>query len=722
MRGILRFLFRSSISTEDRIRQINRRRSELANVSDEALKEAANRSKDLLETIAVTAVIAARVLGLVMFDVQLQGALALADGKIAEMQTGEGKTLAAVPTLAWHAKPGKGVHIMTANDYLARRDANWMGPIYRFLGLSVGCIQQGMISDERKRAYACDVTYGTANEIGFDYLRDQLALHRDDQVHRSFAVALVDEADSILIDEARMPLVIAGDQDEAESLAYRVDVLTRHFVRAVHYTVDENERNVVLADAGIRAVEKTFRCRNLFDDENLTLHVAVQDSLHAHALLRRDVDYIVKNGVVESIDEFKGRIVQNRRWPAGLHTAIEAKEGVAPKKEGRVLGSVTLQNLMALYPVVCGMTGTAATQAGEFREVYGLDVEVIPTNRPMIRADHPDVVFRTRREKEAAVIEEIRKVHETGQPILVGTASVEESEALSRRLHGIPHQVLNARNDEEEAGIVARAGERGAVTISTNMAGRGTDIRPGNGVPALGGLYVIGTNRHESRRIDNQLRGRAGRQGDPGSSRFYVSYEDPLLVKYGIDNPALQHDPESIQRLIEGQTLDIRLFLTKYERATEGRRLAICERRQEILEDATPSLPELERAVRLTTIDDLWCEYLSALAELRGGVQWVALAGGGRDPLQNFWRFGGFDPFREYIKRVDALFDELLAAIDRETASRLENAQVAGIEHSRRGATWTYITTDQPFGTWMQSALRDYLKRRTTAGMEEKDD
>jgi preprotein translocase subunit SecA len=644
----------------------------------------------------------------------LQGALALADGKIAEMQTGEGKTLAAVPTVAWHAMQGKGVHIMTANDYLARRDANWMGPIYRFLGLSVGCIQQEMISEERKRAYACDVTYGTANEIGFDYLRDQLALHRDDQVHRPFAVALVDEADSILIDEARMPLVIAGDQDEAESLAYRVDALTRHFVRSVHYTVDENERNVVLTDAGIRAVEKTFRCRNLFDDENLTLHAAVQDSLHAHALLHRDVDYIVKNGVVDSIDEFKGRIVQDRRWPAGLHTAIEAKEGVAPKKEGRVLGSVTLQNLMALYPVVCGMTGTAATQAGEFREVYGLDVEVIPTNRPMIRADHPDVVFRTRRDKEEAVIEEIRNVHETGQPILVGTASVEESEALSRRLHGIPHQVLNARNDEEEAGIVARAGERGAVTISTNMAGRGTDIRLGNGVPALGGLYVIGTNRHESRRIDNQLRGRAGRQGDPGSSRFFVSYEDPLLVKYSIDNPALQHDPESIQRLIEGQTLDIRLFLTKYERATEGRRLAICERRQEILEGATSSMPELERAVRLTTIDELWCEYLSALAELRGGVQWVALAGGGRDPLQNFWRFGGFDPFREYIKRVDALFDELVAAIDNETASRLENAQVAGIEHSRRGATWTYITTDQPFGTWMQSALRDYLKRRTT--------
>jgi len=714
MRGIWRFLFPRSISTEDRVRRINRRRTELAGISDEALRDAGRRSRDLLETIAVTAVIAARVLGLVMFDVQLQGALALADGKIAEMQTGEGKTLAAVPAIAWYAKQERGVHVMTANDYLARRDAQWMGPIYQFLGLSTGCIQQGMHSEERKRAYACDVTYATANEIGFDYLRDQLALYPKDQVHRPFAVALVDEADSILIDEARAPLVIAGDQDEVQ-IAYRVDAVTRHFLRSLHYTLDENERNVVLTDAGIRAVEEAFGCGNLFDEENLGLHAAIQDSLHAHALLHRDVDYLVKNGAIESIDEFKGRIVENRRWPAGLHTAIEAKEGVATKKQGCVLGSVTLQNLIALYPAVCGMTGTAATQAEEFRAVYGLDVEVIPTNRPMIRVDHPDVVFRTRQEKEVAVSEEISNVNRTGRPILVGTASVEESERLSRQLQEIPHQVLNARNDEEEAAIVARAGERGAITISTNMAGRGTDIKLGDGVRELGGLYVIGTNRHESRRIDNQLRGRAGRQGDPGSSRFFVSLEDPLLVKYGVENPRYQHDPESIQRLIEGQQLDIRLFLTKYERVTEGRRLAIQERRQKTLDGTISCATERERLMKLTTLDDLWFEYLSALAELRSGVQWVSLAGGRRDPLQDFWRFGGFDPFREYIKRVDTLFEELLKEIDAETAKRLESGEVISTLLSRRGATWTYITTDQPFGTWVQSALRDFLKRRTLA-------
>jgi len=651
-----------------------------------------------------------------MFDVQLQGAVALAEGKIAEMQTGEGKTLAAVPAVVWFAKQGQGVHVMTANDYLARRDAQWMGPIYRFLGLSVGCIQQGVNSDERRQAYACDVTYGTANEMGFDYLRDQLALHQKEQVHRAFSVALVDEADSILIDEARLPLVIAGDEDQAASLAYHVDKLTRRFQRNVHYSVDENERNVGLTDEGVRSVETAFECSNLFDDENLALHAAVQDSLHAHALLHRDVDYIVKNGAIESVDEFKGRIIEERRWPAGLHTAIEAKEGVQPKKQGRVLGSVTLQNLMTLYPTVCGMTGTAATQTEEFRGVYGLDVEVIPTNRPMIRVDYPDVVFQTRLDKENAVILQIRKAHKSGQPILLGTASVEESERLSRRLRDLPHEVLNARHDEREAAMVARAGERGAITISTNMAGRGTDIKLGEGVADLGGLYVIGTNRHENRRIDNQLRGRAGRQGDPGCTRFFVSFEDPLLVRYGIDNPAYGQDPERVQRIVEGQQLDIRLFLTNYERVTEGRRLAIRQRRQKILDGTTPCASESERLVRLTTIDELWCEYLSALAEIRSGVQWVSLAGGGRDPLQDFWRFGGFDPFREYIKQVAALFEQLLSAIDTETAARLNHSEITATEPSRRGTTWTYITTDQPFGTSVQSALREYLKRRMTAG------
>jgi preprotein translocase subunit SecA len=600
---------------------------------------------------------------------------------------------------------------MTANDYLARRDAEWMGGIYKYLGLTVGCIQQDMTSDQRKRAYACDITYGTANEAGFDYLRDQLALFPKDQVHRNFYAVLIDEADSILIDEARVPLVIAGDEKPSLSLAYRVDEVTRHFRRYSHFTVDDGGRNIGLTDAGISAVESAFDCGNLFEPENFELHTAVQDSIHAHALLRRDVDYLVKNDAIESVDEFKGRIIQDRRWPGGLHTAIEAKEGVASKKQGRVLGSITLQNLIALYPMACGMTGTAATQASEFRKIYDLEVEVIPTNRPMIRVDHPDAVFPTMMEKEQALVEEIRNVHETGQPILVGTASVEESERLSSRLDGIPHQVLNARNDEVEAAIVRRAGERNALTISTNMAGRGTDIQLGPGAAEVGGLYVIGTNRHESVRIDNQLRGRAGRQGDPGCTRFFVSYQDQLLLKYGI-NDETRSTPAEIQRRIEGQLLDIRQFLNKYERVAEGQRMAIQMRRQDLLDGSTPCKSELERLASLITVDDLWAEYLSALAEIRSGVQWVSLSGGARDPVQSFFRFGGFDAFREYLKKIHALFQELLVALDEETPLRLANMELNGIDPAQRGSTWTYVTTDQPFATWIARALRDLLRKK----------
>jgi len=703
-------LFRP-VSVEKQIQTINARRHALAGADDATIKAAAKQSRSLTETVAVTAVVAERVLGLRMFDVQLQGALALAKGRIAEMQTGEGKTLAAVPAIVWYASQGNGVHVMTANDYLARRDAEWMGGIHKYLGLTVGCIQQDMTSDQRKRAYACDVTYGTANEVGFDYLRDQLALFPKDQVHRNFYAALIDEADSILIDEARVPLVIAGDEKPSLSLAYRVDEVTRHFRRSAHFTVDEAGRNIGLTDAGIRAVETAFGCGNLFEPDNLELHAAVQDSIHAHSLLRRDVDYLVKNGAIESVDEFKGRIIQDRRWPGGLHTAIEAKEGVAPKKQGRVLGSITLQNLIALYPMVCGMTGTAATQAREFRQTYDLDVEVIPTNRPMIRIDHPDAVFPTMQEKENALVEEIRNVHRTGQPILVGTHSVEESERLSSRLSGIPHQVLNARNDEVEAAIVQRAGESAAVTISTNMAGRGTDIRLGVGVAELGGLYVIGTNRHESVRIDNQLRGRAGRQGDPGSSRFFVSYHDELLVKYGIHDDT-HSTPVEVQRRIEGQLIDIRHFLNKYERVAEGQRMAIHMRRQDILDGVTSCDSELERLASLITIDDLWAEYLSALAEIRSGVHWVSLSGGARDPIQSFLKFGGFDAFREYLKKIHELFKELVVAIDEEIPLRLEKMEVNGIDPTQRGSTWTYVTTDQPFTNWVAKALRELLRKK----------
>jgi preprotein translocase subunit SecA len=686
MREFLRSFFTRAHSKQSDVESIKQLRDQLASAGNEDLKTRWDQCHDLLEAVAIVALVAARVLDFTLFDVQLQGALAMAHGKIAEMQTGEGKTLAATPAVAWQAKQYGRVHILTANDYLARRDAEWMGGIYKFLGLTVGYIQQSMTPEERQRAYACHIVYATPNEVGFDYLRDQRVLYPEQQVHQPFAAALVDEADSILIDEARIPLVIAGDSGDTESLAYRVDVVTRHFRRGWHFNVDEYARNIALTDAGIAAIESAFRCRNLFEEHNLQLLTAVQDSVHAHSLLRRDIDYLVKDGVIESVDELKGRIVLNRRWPAGLHTAIEAKEQVMPKKQGRILGSISLQNLISMYPRVSGMTGTAATQAAEFKKIYNLDVEVIPTNRPVVRIDHPDRLFKTRHAKESAIIEEIHKVHAAGQPMLVGTASVQESERLSAQLHGIPHDVLNARHDEVEAEIVARAGQRGAVTISTNMAGRGTDIRLGPGVAELGGLYVIGTNRHESRRIDNQLRGRSGRQGDPGCSRFFVSFEDDLMVRYGISDPRLNRTPEEIQRVVEGQHIEIRKFLHKYETFLDDLRKIVQERRQNLLTGATPSGSELERLVSLTTIDDLWSEYLGELTNLRAGLHWFELGGG--------------DPFREFIDCVHDLFEDLKEKIDEEIPLRLAAAETSGIDPSRRGATWTYLVTDQPFGHW----------------------
>jgi preprotein translocase subunit SecA len=684
MRRFLQSLFSGPTSTEkSQIDLINDRRAELTNWNDQELKACARQARCLLELIAVTAVVAARLLGLGMFNVQLQGALALASGKIAEMQTGEGKTLAAVPAIAWYAKQRQGVHVMTVNDYLARRDAGWMRGIYEFLGLSVGCIQQNMAKEERQHAYQCDVTYATANEVGFDYLRDQLALFPSDQVHRPFAAAVIDEADSLLIDEARVPLVIAGGESAQNALPNMVDRLIRTFLLGHHYTVDEYGRNVALTEAGIQAVESEFACDNLFVEENVALLVAVQDSLHAHALLRRSVDYLVKDGVVESVDEFKGRIVPDRRWPAGLHTAIEAKEGVAFKRQGTILGSITLQSLIALYPRVCGMTGTAATQAEEFRVIYGLEVEEIPTNRPIVRIDHPDVLYRTKREKELAVIEEIRRAHSTGQPVLIGTASVAESERLSAHAADIPHRVLNAVNEEAEAEIIARAGEVGAVTISTNMAGRGTDIRLGQGVAALGGLYVIGTNKHESRRIDNQLRGRAGRQGDPGLSRFFVSLEDDLMIKYGTSDSHLRLDPDHIQRVVEGQNLEIRRLLHRYGGEVEAQRQAVHEYRQDVLSGAIHCSSELERLVSLITIDELWSEHLGTLVELRDEVPWVTWSGG--------------DPFFVFLKRTAKLFRRLDERISEEIPKRLAEARATGIDPSQRGATWTFLMTDQLF-------------------------
>jgi preprotein translocase subunit SecA len=684
----------AGLTTDKEISLINGHRAEFSQLDDATLRARFRETADLREAIAAVAAAASRVLGLEMFDVQLRGALALARGAIAEMQTGEGKTLAATPAVAWFARSGEGVHVLTVNDYLARRDARWMGAIYESLGLSVGCIQQTRTAADRRSAYGCDITYATANEVGFDFLRDQIALTPEGQVHRPFHAALIDEADSILIDEARIPLILAGGVQDEEVLARRVDPIVRRFQRGLHFTLDEYARNIALADEGARAVESALRCGNIYAESNLALYSAVHNAIHARFLLRRDVDYLVKDSAIESVDQFKGRIAPDRRWPAGLHTAIEAKEGVPFRRQGRVLGSITLQNLVALYPVVCGMTGTAATQAAEFGQCYGLKVEVIPTNRPVIRIDEPDVVFPTRAAKETAVLEVIGAIHSSGQPVLVGTASVEESERYSRALAGIPHAVLNARNEEEEAGIIARAGERGAVTISTNMAGRGVDIQLGEGVPELGGLFVIGTNRHESRRIDHQLRGRAGRQGDPGQSHFFISLEDDLLVRYGIQDAKYQHDAESVQRLVEGQNLDVRRFLAKYESVIEGQRQRIQQRRQAIL---ISDLPELERLVSLTTIDDLWSDHLAAVSELRGGVQWYS--------------YGGRDPLHEYLTRVDTMYRELETGLDAEIAARLWEAEARGFDPSERGATWTYLTTDRPFGEWSERILRGLIRK-----------
>jgi preprotein translocase subunit SecA len=712
VRRFFNSIFAPSRRDKADIQKINALRAGFAGLSDDQLRATAARAgsvhkNDLLTLIAVTAAVASRLLGLDMFDVQLQGALALARGSIAEMQTGEGKTLAAVPAVAWYARHKAGVHVMTVNDYLARRDAAWMGEIYRFLGLTVAHVQQGMTAAERRAAYASDITYATANEIGFDFLRDRLALRLDEQVQRPFATAVIDEADSILIDEARIPLVIAGGDADDNAWAGAADHVVRNFRVPVHCTVDAGSRNVALTDAGITAVENAFGCANLYDARNFNLLTAVQDSLHAHVLLRHDVDYIVKNGAIEMVDEFKGRIAQERRWPAGLHTAVEVKEGVAEKRQGIILGSITLRHLVSLYPQVCGMTGTAATQALEFEKVYEMPVEVIPPNRPVIRVDHPDAIFATKAEKEDAVLAEIRRVYQASQPVLVGTGSVEESERLSRSLGDIPHQVLNARHDEREAAIIAQAGERGAVTISTNMAGRGTDIRLGQGVAELGGLYVIGTQKHESRRIDNQLRGRSGRQGDPGGSRFFVSLEDDLLVKYADLNPELGRDPETVQRLVEGQHLDARLFLQKYELPIEGQRHRIHSYRQSALEGNTNCASDLERLVTLRAIDDLWADYLARVTEFRSSLPWLDWALAGVPWLTLDHR----DPLYEYAQKIHQSFPEMEAALPGEIARRLAEAESGATDPSERGAVWTYLTTDRPFGSFSQRFARG-LRRK----------
>ncbi len=613
----------------------------------------------LVEAFAVVREASKRVLGMRHFDVQLIGGMVLNDGKIAEMKTGEGKTLVATLPTYLNALVGKGVHVITVNDYLASRDAKWMGKLYQFLGLEVGCIIHGLDDRQRQEAYGADITYGTNNEFGFDYLRDNMKFDLADYVQRPLHYAIVDEVDSILVDEARTPLIISGPSESSSELYYRVDMIIPRLKKGEisesrdgkmgqsvkhhtgDYTVDEKAKSAMLTEEGVRKAEKLLGVDNLYDPVNIELLHHVNQALKAHALFSRDVDYVVKDGEVMIVDEFTGRLMEGRRWSDGLHQAIEAKEGVKIESENQTLATITFQNYFRMYEKLSGMTGTADTEAKEFNEIYKLEVVVIPTNRPLMRIDNPDVIYKTRKEKYLAVIEDIIDCHKRGQPVLVGTISIEDSEHLAEQLkkRGTPHNVLNAKQHGREALVVAQAGRKGAVTIATNMAGRGTDIVLGGNaemmaqaeadaaesedrdavfkaafekfqpqcakekeeVLAAGGLYILGTERHESRRIDNQLRGRSGRQGDPGASRFYLSLEDDLLRIFGSQRVAFVMDKlripdgepiehgmisraiENAQKKVEEHNFDIRKHLIDYDDVMNRQREVIYAQRREIL-------------------------------------------------------------------------------------------------------------------------------------------
>ena len=560
---------------------------------------------DLLpETFAVVREAGKRVLEMRPFDVQLMGGVILHEGRIAEMRTGEGKTLVATLPIVLNALTGRGVHLVTVNDYLARRDADWMGKLYRALGMSVGVIVHGMDDTERQASYRCDITYGTNNEFGFDYLRDNMKFRVEDMVQRDLHYAIVDEVDSILIDEARTPLIISGPAEESTSFYARVNSVIPFLKKDADYTVDEKARQVLLTeDAGIPKLERLLSVDNLYDPGNIEVLHHVNQALKAHILFHRDVDYMVKDGEVVIVDEFTGRLMPGRRWSDGLHQAVEAKEGVKIENENQTLATITFQNYFRMFDKLAGMTGTADTEAAEFQQIYKLAVTIVPTNQAMIREDLSDQIYRTEKEKFHAVLQEVKELHTQGRPVLVGTVSIEKSERLSGLLtrHGVPHNVLNAKHHEQEAQIIAEAGQPGKVTIATNMAGRGVDIKLGEGVVGKGGLHIIGTERHESRRVDNQLRGRAGRQGDPGSSRFYLSLEDDLLRIFGsdrispimeklgmeegepIEHPLINRAVENAQKKVEGHNFDIRKHLLEYDDVMNKQRTVVYDMRREVL-------------------------------------------------------------------------------------------------------------------------------------------
>jgi len=583
----------------------------------------------LPEAFAVCREASKRVLGMRHFDVQLLGGICLHRGNIAEMRTGEGKTLVATLAVYLNALTGKGVHVVTVNDYLATRDSEQMGRLYNFLGLSTGLIVANLDYNQRKQAYGADVTYGTNNEFGFDYLRDNMVSDVAQMVQRPLNYAIVDEVDSILIDEARTPLIISGPGNRSTDNYYKLAKIVPHLVKDEDYTVDEKQKTIAPTDSGIEKVEKMLGVENLYDAENIELNHLLGASLRAHAMMHRDTDYVVKDGEVVIVDEFTGRLMFGRRYSDGLHQAIEAKEGLKVERESQTLASITFQNYFRMYEKLSGMTGTAKTEEKEFNDIYGLDVIPIPPNRPLIRVDLPDLIFKTKAAKYRAVVRNAVERHQTGQPILIGTTSITQSEELSDMLlrAGVPHKVLNAKHHEQEAEIVADAGQMGMVTIATNMAGRGTDITLGEGVPELGGLAILGTERHESRRIDNQLRGRSGRQGDPGSSQFFLSLEDDLMRIFGADNISgimdklgmeedepIEHSLitksiERAQKKVEDHNYNIRKYILEYDDVMNQQREVLYEQRRRIL--GNDSL----RDTIIEMIDKLVTEAVDAYAD-----------------------------------------------------------------------------------------------------------
>ena len=680
------------------VEAINALEPDIKTMSETQLKDQTTRLKtrldngepldDLLpEAFATVREASMRALGMRPYDVQLIGGMVLHGGKIAEMKTGEGKTLVATLPAYLNALTGRGVHVITVNDYLARRDTEWMGQIYTYLGMSVGTVQHGLDDRQRKESYGADITYGTNNEFGFDYLRDNMKFDGQSLVQRDLHFAIVDEVDSILVDEARTPLIISGPAEKSTQLYYQVNGIIPKFKADVDYKIDEKARSAALTEEGVARAEQLLGVENLYDPGNIELLHHTNQALKAHTLFKRDVDYIVKEGEVIIVDEFTGRLMPGRRYSEGLHQALEAKENVKIENENQTLATITFQNYFRMYAKLSGMTGTADTEAAEFKKIYNLDVSVIPTNMPMVRIDFPDVIYKTRREKFNAAIEEIKALNQKGQPVLVGTVSIDISEQLAKKLkkQGIPHEVLNAKNHEKEAEIISMAGQKGAVTISTNMAGRGTDIVLGEGVTELGGLHILGTERHESRRIDNQLRGRSGRQGDPGSSRFYLALEDDLLRIFGgeritgimerlgmeegepIEHNLISRAIENAQSKVEAHNFDIRKHLIEYDDVMNQQREVIYKQRRDLLTGV-----DLK-----STIDDIMMESAETIAgkfaderALPEDWQWEAVSDA---VFQQFnFRLAKLDE-----STMDGLNDEGLAQVIYEQATAVYEKKAA---------------------------------------------